>query len=88
MASPRVHAPLPASTLGEISDVTGGTAFRNSNDLLKGLQAAFADGRQYYMLSYVFANANDDGKFRAITVKLRDPKLSVKAKRGYWAPSR
>jgi VWFA-related protein len=70
--------------LGEIAAATGGTAFR-SNDLLKGLQLAFADGRQYYMVSYVSTNAKADGKFRAITVKLRDPRMSVKAKRGYWA---
>ena len=75
------------NTLAEIAESTGGTAFRNSNDLVKGLQLAFADGRQYYMLSYVSTNANIDGKFRAITVKLRDPKMSAKAKRGYWASS-
>lgn len=75
------------NTLTEIADVTGGMAFRNNNDLVKGLQAAFADGRQYYMLSYASSNAKADGKFRAISVKVRDPKMSVKAKRGYWAAS-
>lgn len=73
-----------ANTLAEIAETTGGTAFR-SNDLLKGLQLAFADGRQYYMLSYVSTNTKVDGKFRTITVKLRDPKGAVRAKRGYWA---
>jgi VWFA-related protein len=72
-------------TLSEIAAATGGTAFQNSNDLLTGMQRAFADGRQYYMLAYVPDNASADGKFRAISVKLRNGKLVVKAKRGYWA---
>jgi VWFA-related protein len=72
-------------TLSEIAAATGGTAFRNSNDILIGLQRAFADGRAYYMLAYVPGNSNADGKFHAISVRLRDKKLLVKAKRGYWA---
>lgn len=72
-------------TLSEIAAATGGTAFRNSNDIFNGLQRAFADGREYYMLAYVSSNSNPDGKFRAISVRLRDTKLMVNAKRGYWA---
>jgi hypothetical protein len=62
-----------------------GTAFQNSNNILTGLQRAFADGRQYYMLAYVPSNSDPDGKFRPISVRLRDGKMVVKAKRGYWA---
>jgi VWFA-related protein len=72
-------------TLSEIAEATGGTAFQNSNDILTGLQRAFADGRQYYMLAYVPGNSSADGKFHAISVRLRDKKLFAKAKRGYWA---
>jgi VWFA-related protein len=72
-------------TLSEIAAATGGTAFKNSNDIFAGLERAFADGRQYYVLAYVPANATPDGKFRAITVRVRDGKLPVSAKRGYWA---
>jgi VWFA-related protein len=75
-------------TLAEIAAATGGTTFHNSNDLLTGLKRAFADGRQYYMLAYVPANANQDGTFRTISVTVRDPKMVVKAKRGYWASSK
>ncbi len=73
------------NTLIEIADATGGTAFRNSNDLFSGLQRAFADGRDYYMLSYASPNSAADGKFRAITVLVSKPNAVVKAKRGYWA---
>ena len=72
-------------TLSEIAGATGGTAFQNSNDMLGGLERAVADGRQYYMLAYVPSNSQNDGKFRRITVQLRDTKLLISAKRGYWA---
>jgi len=73
------------NTLSEIADTTGGTAFHDSNDLLGGLERAFADGRDYYTLAYVPGNTNVDGKFRAIKVQVRDRKVVVNAKRGYWA---
>ena len=74
-------------TLSEIAAATGGAAYRNSNDLLAGMKRAFADGREYYLLSYVPANAAQDGKFRKIEVRVRDSKAGVSAKRGYWASS-
>ncbi|HTB11662.1 MAG TPA: VWA domain-containing protein [Bryobacteraceae bacterium] len=73
------------NTLAEIAEATGGTAFHDSNDLLGGLQRAFADGRDYYTIGYVSSNENLDGKFRAITVQVRGRDVTVKAKRGYWA---
>src|ERR1017187_5638064 len=79
------NATEAGQTLSEIAAATGGTAFHNSNNILNGLQRAFADGREYYMLAYVPGNFNLDGKFRAISVRVRDSKLAVNAKRGYWA---
>jgi VWFA-related protein len=73
------------NTLREIADATGGAAFHDRNDLFSGLERAFADGRDYYTLAYIPDNPNFDGKFRAITVKVRDHKAVVNAKRGYWA---
>jgi len=73
------------NTLAEIAEATGGTAFHDSNDLLGGLQRAFADGRDFYTIAYVSDNANLDGKFRAITVEVRGREVVVNAKRGYWA---
>jgi VWFA-related protein len=81
----RDAAAANGNTLAEIAEATGGTAFHDSNSLFAGLQRAFADGRDYYTIAYVSSNANFDGKFRAITVKVRDSKAVVNAKRGYWA---
>ncbi len=81
----RNTASAAGNTLAEIAAATGGTAFHDNNNLLGGLERAFADGRDYYTLAYVSSNADSDGKFRAITVQVRDGRAVVNAKRGYWA---
>ncbi len=73
------------ATLMEIAAATGGTAFHNRNDILTGLQQAFADGRDYYLISYVPTNTELDGKYRTISVEVREKNALVIAKRGYWA---
>jgi len=78
-------AAADGNTLAEIAEATGGTAFHDSNDYLGGLERAFADGRDYYTLAYVSDNARLDGKFRAVTVQVRDRNAVVNAKRGYWS---
>jgi VWFA-related protein len=72
-------------SLMEFAAATGGTAYRNSNDILAGIQRAVAEGRDYYSLGYVSTNAALDGKFRTIAVEVKGKKLVVQAKRGYWA---
>jgi VWFA-related protein len=79
------NATADGATLMEISAATGGTAFHGRNDILKGLQQAFADGRDYYLISYVPTNTDLDGRFRTITVQVREKNAVVIAKRGYWA---
>jgi VWFA-related protein len=81
----RTEASAKGNTLAEVAAVTGGTNFHDNNNLLTGLQRAFADGRDYYTLAYVSSNETLDGKFRAIKVEPRDRKMNVTAKRGYWA---
>jgi VWFA-related protein len=73
------------NSLAEIAEATGGLFIHNTNDLLAGMRRVFADGRDFYILSYVSKNSDMNGKFRTITIKLRDSKLTIRAKRGYWA---
>jgi VWFA-related protein len=73
------------AVLSEFAAATGGTSYQNSNDLFAGIRKAVADGRDYYTLGYVSANTAMDGKFRKITVLVRGRKVTVRAKRGYWA---
>jgi VWFA-related protein len=70
----------------ELAVATGGVFFHNSNDLLKGLRQAFADGREYYVLAYSSSHKAADGKFREIRVDVRRKDVTVRAKQGYWAP--
>lgn len=74
--------------LAGLARETGGLFFENNNDLLKGIQRAFADGREYYVLAYVPKNKSEDGTFRHIAVEVNNKKWHVNAKAGYWAPKR
>jgi len=70
-----------------LAATTGGVFVGNTNDLLRGMRQAFADGREYYVLAYVPTNRAADGQFRKIRVEVKDKKVTVRAKHGYWAPS-
>lgn len=74
--------------LATLARDTGGLFFENNNDLLKGIKRAFADGRDYYLLSYIPKNKLEDGTFRHILVQVSNKKWRVNAKAGYWAPKR
>ncbi len=71
--------------LSELARETGGLFFENNNDLLKGIRKAFADGREHYVLAYVPSNKKLDGTYRKILVEVKDRRLQVHAKPGYWA---
>jgi len=73
------------TTMAALAKATGGAFIENSNALLSGIQRAFADTRDYYVLGYVPSNAAMDGSYRTIAVKVSDPKVVVRAKAGYWA---
>ena len=74
-----------ADVLAQLAGESGGLFYRNSNDLLKGLKQALADGRQYYVLAYVPSNRKADGNFRTISVQVDRRNLRVRTKKGYWA---
>jgi len=74
-----------ADGLAELANKTGGLFFENSNDLLKGIRRAVADGHEHYVLAYVPSDKGTAGTYRRIHVEVKDHKLRVKAKPGYWA---
>jgi VWFA-related protein len=68
---------------------TGGFVVKNSNDLAGGMRQVSNESRAYYLLGYNPTDLRRDGKFRKIEVKLRPPRdkgVSVRARRGYYAP--
>lgn len=76
------------TALESLALATGGAFVENTNDALKGIRRAFDETRNYYVLGYVSTNSAADGKYRAIEVKVKDPKAVVRARGGYWALSR
>lgn len=65
---------------------TGGFVVRNTNDLGSGIRRIADETRAYYLLGYSSTNAKRDGRFRKIQVKLERKGLTVRARKGYYAP--
>ena len=75
----------PRSGLGALADQTGGFLIHDTNDLTNGLRRINDDMRGYYLVSYVPKNADYDGRFRQISVKMNRPSLDVQTRKGYYA---
>ena len=64
---------------------TDGLAVTDSNDLDKGMRRISDDLTSYYLLGYYSTNAKLDGRFRSLKVKVKQPGVEVRARRGYRA---
>ncbi|SPF40255.1 conserved exported hypothetical protein [Candidatus Sulfopaludibacter sp. SbA4] len=73
-------------TLATLAADTGGKVFLDSNDLTLGLQQVQQEFRSYYILGYYTTNTKEDGKYRKLSVKLKE-NLSAKLdfRDGYYA---
>lgn len=72
-------------TLGELAQSTGGFLTANTNDFKPNMQRIATDIGSYYEAAYVPVNAEFDGKFRKITVKVTRPGVTVQSRSGYFA---
>jgi VWFA-related protein len=74
-------------TLYSLAADTGGKALLDSNDLTLGIRNAQNDVSSYYIVGYYSSNSAQDGKFRKIQVKLKNPQLQAKLdyRAGYYA---
>jgi VWFA-related protein len=71
-----------------VAEDTGGTANFN-NDFFGGVQKAAAVPEYMYVLGFVPQDLKLDGSFHALKVSLSSgEKLTLHARRGYWAPKR
>jgi VWFA-related protein len=76
-----------ADTLASFADGTGGTFFHNSNDFDEGFRRVAEAPAYTYVLGFAPQNLKLDGTFHILKVTLKNPqKLSVQARRGYYAP--
>jgi VWFA-related protein len=74
-------------TLTTLAADTGGEAFVDSNDFGPAFTRVQRDMSAYYLIGYSSTNTEQDGKFRRITVRLRQPVSGyrVEARSGYYA---
>jgi VWFA-related protein len=74
-------------SLGELADATGGTWFHNRNDLDRGIRQAVAAPPVSYVLGFYPRNLKLDGRYHYLKVTVENAKkLSIEARRGYYAP--
>ena len=76
---------MTQDTLRELADDTDGRAIVNRNSLAEGLEQILRDSSLYYLLGYSSTAAQADGKFHQIRVRVKRPKVDVRARKGYWA---
>ena len=72
-------------TLQTLAENTDGLAALNSNDIEKALRRMADDLTSYYLLGYYSTNTKLDGRFRNIKVKVSQPGIDLRARRGYKA---
>lgn len=65
---------------------TGGFSVENENDLKRGLERIGRESSSYYLLGYAPSDKRADGRFRKIEVKVARAGVTVRARRGYYAP--
>jgi len=69
-----------------LAQETGGKAFYNTNGLDQALAESMKNGAMYYTLAYAPSDAQLDGKFRRIQVKMRGAgEYKLAYRRGYYA---
>jgi VWFA-related protein len=73
-------------TLTTLAADTGGTAFTDTNDFGEAFTRVVKDISSYYILGFASTNRNKDGRFRRITVRLRNKTgVKIEAREGYYA---
>jgi VWFA-related protein len=86
MASRLTHP--EESTGAEVTaEETGGFALHNPNDVSAGAARISRESSHYYLLGYVSTRPEADGSYRRLEVEVRRPGQSVRARKGYFAPS-
>jgi VWFA-related protein len=75
----------PTAVLGRLAKDTGGFLLENTNELGAGVARMQQERTTYYLVAYQPSNAALDGKFRKVSVKVKRPRVTVKARPGYLA---
>ena len=86
-ATDRRALQMTQDTLRVLSEQTDGRAIVNRNSLAQGLSQIVKDSSFYYLLGYNSTQAQNDGKFHEIRVRVKRSGVDVRARKGYWAPT-
>lgn len=81
----RVNLRARLESLHDLALSTDGLAVVDHNNLDRGLRRIADDLTSYYLLGYYSTNTKLDGRYRRVTVKVRQPGVEVRARRGYRA---
>ena len=73
-----------ADGLRRLAEGTDGTAVVGTNNIAAALRRITDDLSSYYLLGY-YSTGKLDGKFHSISVRVKRPGISVRARRGYQA---
>jgi VWFA-related protein len=74
------------SGLRVLAEDTAGDVIVDSNNFSGGFERFVRDNSSYYLLGYIPAVNHRDGKFHDIRVRVNRRGLTVRARRGYYAP--
>jgi VWFA-related protein len=74
-----------SSLLAALASATGAESIV-SNDMSAALRRVVSHASAFYLIGYAPSDAQMDGKFREINVRVRQSGVQVRARNGYWAP--
>jgi hypothetical protein len=73
------------NSLRFLADDTDGISIINTNNIDGMLRRVVDDLSSYYLMAYYASNTKLDGRFRTISVKVKRPGVTVRARKGYRA---
>jgi len=73
------------NSLRFLADDTDGISIINTNNIDGMLRRVVDDLSSYYLMAYYASNTKLDGRFRSISVKVKRPGVTVRARKGYRA---
>jgi VWFA-related protein len=74
---------LLAAGAQTLADDTGGFSVRNTNDLAAGMERIAKESRVFYMLGFYPPPGKSGREWRKLSVEVKRPRLTVRARRGY-----
>ena len=72
-------------TMGILAEQTGGSVFKNHNDIDDAIPAILAGSNSYYEIGYYPQNHNWNGSFRKLEIRVAHSNVEASYRHGYYA---